>query len=498
MLSLVRSTRNTFASINRTPSEVLSLIPDYLSDAGEGLITLTHVCRGWREIFTSRSPLWASLDCQDVHKTLTYLERSKSFPLDIHLKRSQYQSYRDDALLLAVPHVSRLGSLTVDGTASIIPALIRRFSCPTPLLKKLEIDVGFDHPPPTFPATLFGGDLSSLRLLSLAGFATSLPWRNLANLTTLKLFRVPETVNLPSITQLLDFFESAPLLSDIELRLISVPSNPPPGRVVPIPHLKKLTLLSCTPSFLLKYLSIPIGASLVLNFPFGGESSPILDCLPGNFDDLKNLSHITTISLLLDEEANYVRFHGPSGELHLCRIFLDEGPSLNVVQSQTFRSFKKFNLSNTQRLAVTMYDFSPRETVDSSPIFQTLLLMDNLRILTLIECKNLPFIHALNPEKNNSGTVACPNLEDLTLYIKKPSRFNISELREMASVRAGRHAKCPSLTIVSLREMLPKEEVFTLREYFPHVEYKVDVVSPRWDTLPGDPGDWQGEVVTVP
>ena len=130
---------NIFAPINQIPSEVFSLIPGYLNDeCGTGLVTLTHVCRAWREIFTSHS-LWAPLNCRDVHKTLTYIERSKSFSLDICLERSKNKSYSRDALHLVVPHIGRLNSLSVSGPPDIIPDLVEHFSRSAPLLRKLEI-----------------------------------------------------------------------------------------------------------------------------------------------------------------------------------------------------------------------------------------------------------------------------------------------------------------------------------------------------------------------
>ena len=72
LANLVRSI-TTFSPIYQIPSEVFSLIPGYLNDeCGTGLVTLTHVCCAWREIFISHSSLWAPLNCRDVHKTLTY------------------------------------------------------------------------------------------------------------------------------------------------------------------------------------------------------------------------------------------------------------------------------------------------------------------------------------------------------------------------------------------------------------------------------------------
>ena len=144
---MVRSVRNNFAPINRIPPEILSLIPDYWCscDMDERLITLTHVCHGWRELFVSRSSLWVSLDCMNVEKTHVYIERSKSSPLEVILERSEDGIYCDDALLMAAPHINRLGSLTVCGPSAILADLNKYFTCPTPLLRKLKIDLEFDR-----------------------------------------------------------------------------------------------------------------------------------------------------------------------------------------------------------------------------------------------------------------------------------------------------------------------------------------------------------------
>ena len=113
--------------------------------------------------------------------------------------------------------------------------------------------------------------------------------------------------------------------------------------------------------------------------------------------------------------------------------------------------------------------------------------MNHLRTLTLAECDNLPFICALNPEKDDSGTVACPNLEELILYIREPDWFYIFELKEMASGRTRRYVKRPALTIIGLGKTLPWE-VFTLNGYFPCIEYKADAEPPARGAPPGDGG----------
>ena len=116
VLSLDLSVKKPLAPVNRIPAEVLSLIPDHLDedkgDADQDLIALTHVSRNWRSALVSRSSLWTRLDCMDIDKTRTYIQRSGLFPLEILLKKDKDDGYLDDAFALVIPHIHRIKSLT--------------------------------------------------------------------------------------------------------------------------------------------------------------------------------------------------------------------------------------------------------------------------------------------------------------------------------------------------------------------------------------------------
>ena len=317
---MVRSVKNTLAPVNRIPRDVLSIIPDYLTDedtADDDLITLTHVCRGWRELFISRPSLWARLDCTNTNKTRVYIERSKTFPLRVCLEQADDTFYREEALLLAVPHIHRLKRLSVSGNPTqVLPVLAEHFSCPVPLLDCLEINFERGQAP-TLPDGLFNGDISTLREFGLAGVITSLPWRGVLNLTTFNLCRVPEDKIL--LTQLLDFFESAPHLRHIHLH-DSIPnsSNVPTKRVVSLSQLKDLSITAQPAhSILLDHLSIPAGASLRLEFAYSGGEFPVRSYLPKSLDNLSNLSHITTANLCFGSKQRFMRLSGQSGELYM-------------------------------------------------------------------------------------------------------------------------------------------------------------------------------------
>jgi len=185
--------KNHFAPISKIPSDIFSLIPGYLEDhdVDENLITMTHVCRGWRELLIARPSLWVRLYCESTDKTRVYIERSKSAPLELVLVKCGNVAYLEDAFRSVAPHISRLKSLIIIGPMDLFQTLTQHISCPLPLLRELTIKL-INNPAHVFENPLFNGDLPSLCSLHLAGVITHLPRNNLSKLTTFKLSRVLE------------------------------------------------------------------------------------------------------------------------------------------------------------------------------------------------------------------------------------------------------------------------------------------------------------------
>jgi len=438
----------------------------------------------------SRPSLWTRLDCINVDKTRAYIERSKTSPLEICLGESNgYAFSTEEAVLLAVPHFGRLGTLSALGSSIVdLPVLVKHFSRSVPLLSRLEISF-ICNEDPVLPNTLFNGDISSLRELVLAGVVTTLPWRGLSKLTAFKLYRVSED-NIP-ITQLLDFFESAPHLRRIQLHdSIPTSSNAPADRVVSLPHLKDLSIIAQPAhSILLNHLSIPAGASLRLQLTYSGKESPISSYLPNPLDRLHNLSHITAVNLRPAPALRSVRLSGPSGELYMLGRWTRGDDKLYSGIETFLRSLSRFDISRTRWLTVTLYWLQPPGLPTTGwTIYRIFCSMKDLRTLTLSRCNNLEFILALNPSKNTSKntskTMPCPRLEEIILYIERPDQFYIDELLSMAEERASRGVKLPAITIVSTEAFAPTKEVFQLRKHVSRVEYKFDDAPPNWDTLP--------------
>ena len=425
MLRLVRSLKNTFAPINRIPPEVLSLIPKYHTTRymDQSLITLTHVCRGWREIFNSHSSLWTHLNFTNIERTRAYIQRSKSSLLNISIGNRGIKTYLNHTLPLVIPHVSRLRSLVVN--APSIPDVLRHFRCHAPLLEQLDIEN--TSPDVQILNALFGGDPSHLRGLSLVGVATDLPWTNMANLTVFRL-SCPRGHEV-TVTQLLDFFESAPLLHTINITN-SIPnsSDAPPKRIVSLRHLNSLSIGGVSVHPILTHLHIPTGASLSVRTVFSSQSSPLLDYLlepPPNFE---NLSHITMLNFCFkDKHAQLV---GPNWSLCLSSDWDDQVVPSSNMGHQILHSLGPHILSTTRRLTISGFVYPSLANTEECPVFRTLSSMNDLQTLILIECKNKLFTSTLNPERHPSQLVLCPNLEKIIIY--STSQCNTKGLVSMA------------------------------------------------------------------
>jgi hypothetical protein len=133
-----------------------------------------------------------------------------------------------------------------------------------------------------------------------------------------------------------------------------------------------------------------------------------------------------------------------------------------------------FHISGVERLNISHWSHTiPRWGTTKGSIYQTLVLMTNLRALKLFICFNLSFFIALNPKENASRALICPKLEELALYSGKKG-FCGRELFGMARERASSGAKLKTILIVGSEELMPAKEVLKLRDQAEHVEYRLD------------------------
>ena len=451
------------APINKIPPEILALIPDFwnMRDRDQDVIALTHVCRAWRKVFVSRSCLWTDFDRLDEEKTQVYFERSGSSPVSLSLYRDG-PTLPHDPLFKIIPHVTgRLVSLFIKGAPENIQDITSHLYRPAPLLEGLTICSNGGPTPrhdQVLPSALFSGDLSSLRELYLQGVRTELPWRNMVNLTSFALGRVsPDDI---SVSRLLDFFESAPHLCDINLHSATPHPDAQHDRLVTLACLERIEITDCRPSYcFLDHLSIPVGAILTTR----GDiiNSLVGDLLPRSLDNLRNFSNFTTIQLSIVEPNPRMEFSGPNGRVNV--IFSNPGFDGTRL---ALESLAQLDTSSTEYLVIE--EGKPRSS--RSPLYQALLPMTDLRTIELSGCRSPHiFAQALQPSMNSSEVVVCPKLEELILE-SPDGVFDIKSVTKMAAARASRGKKLRTVKLVDRQGELDPKVILELKKHVSYVE----------------------------
>jgi len=404
-----------------------------------------------------------------------YLERSKSSPINLSLQRRS-EMYPRDPFFQIIPHtVGRLKSLTIDGVPENLQDITAHLTCPAPLLEDVILCGDCVQTPDQYPvltSALFNGDLSSLRNLSLDCVHTELPWRNMVNLTSFTLSNTPP--GGITVIQLLDFFEGAPHLRDVDL-YFAIPTPTPgaqSGRLVSLTCLKWMEINgSGPPSVLLDHLLIPVGAGLVLEADL--LNSLVGDFLPRSLDNLRNLSRFSAIKLTIDGSCVYMTFSGPNGRVAAIPT-IPQGNETRLA----FESLAQLDTSRTEQFRIGNGNPLSRDVVH-----QALLPLRELRVLILYRCYSpRTFIHALHPGTSSPEVAVCPKLEELVLILRdRREGIDIKWITEMAEARASRGKKLKTVRIADSWNIPNPEDMLEFGKHVGHVEY-----SPQVDTIDYD------------
>jgi len=409
----------------------------------------------------SRSSLWTDFDCLDGEKTRVYFERTKYSPINLSLDLWKGISSRDPFFQI-IPHATgRLKSLSIEGPSQDVGVATSHLSHSAPLLKHLSISSSSGGVPDNYPAlppALFNGDLSSLRTLCLGSVRTELPWRNMVNLTSFTLSHTPPGVG--SIGRLLDFFENAPYLENVELRFATTTAGSQNCRLVSLVSLKSMRFEdNVPPSVLLDHLLIPEGAELEIEARV--RCSLIGGYLPRSLDNLKNLSNFTTIQSHLCRPSPRINFSGPNGKFNM--ILRASGGSIDLV----LEFLAELDTSKTE-----WFEIDCGRHLSGEPLYRVLLPMKDLRTLTLHKCERLDIpIRALQPATSSLEVAVCPKLEELVLVLLPYERMShITCVVEMAAARASRGEKLRTFRIVGGRDTT-NVDISELRKHVWNVEF---------------------------
>ncbi|KAH8091674.1 hypothetical protein BXZ70DRAFT_952818 [Cristinia sonorae] len=262
---------NTCMTIGRIPVEILARIffwivvgtHDTRSSRGTRWITITHVCRHWRQVALNTPTLWTDICVEGtVEPAATFLKRSKGAQLHIHVEMSLIAP--DIRLLHAVAAEShRAATLSLDLEQNRFNAMSSSFPSAFPHLRQLIVNISGDIPiqtisvltPAFFSTGVDGRNTSTPALEYLKLTNLQISWANTSFPSTLRciIFQVGGMVptDHPSLVSYLDIvhaLQGLPLLEVLHLRgvfraLSSPIALPPPvEKHVQLPRLRDMAL----------------------------------------------------------------------------------------------------------------------------------------------------------------------------------------------------------------------------------------------------------------
>ncbi|TFY74167.1 hypothetical protein EWM64_g9845, partial [Hericium alpestre] len=304
----VKTRRNALSTISALPDEVLIYIFELAratsrpaSDPSHrlGWITVTHVCRHWRDTALDAPCLWNDIFSGRLNNQWTdlMLTRTREIPITIrwNLDEDEYCDHWD--LRMLSPHVHRARHLTLRGPAATLVSFLSSRSFSNAVLKTLDLDGCWRNPDdqhvaPELPATMIGTRLPSLSEVCLAGLC--IPWSApiLCELTHLEIYVhwlgrsdttwFCEAYRNSSYDELLCALERMPALQVLVLKHCFPANSGPATRKVALPQLQLLTLHDASkPCFaIFQQLLIPPTCQLLLDTTDERQAQDIAALLP--------------------------------------------------------------------------------------------------------------------------------------------------------------------------------------------------------------------------
>ena len=447
------------------------------------LITMTHVCRSWRNTLLSTPDLWTQIDFSvstNPEQVECFLRRSKKLPLDIHHYLEDLDRV-EPFISTTIHNLPRLGRLDIDSCLPRLGRLLEYFSAPTPELEHLKItnDPNITDKDMKLPNTIFGGRLPKLTVLELGYLRTDLRSFNFPSLTWFSFM----TGTKISIQDLMSFFERCPLLEFIQICLEYTAQQPiPPRERVRLGALKGLRFdqTACT-SGLLDHLVLPNCTEVMLKGHFTGADldhygDPAARIHPSSIDHLPVMRGITKAvampcSCILSGPNGTLRFWCPENRENFNAEFFTFSPiTLSGIRELWVGATELFSDCTTWK----------QTAAGAHGAFEVLTKVEDL---TVFNCDIEPIFATLGTRIGD--VVLLPGLRRLTIYVGRGG-LGISALIQCAKARKEHSRPLGEVTITFENE--PGVDVIqgveSLREFVEGLTHRVGV-SPV--------SEWEGE-----
>ena len=499
VLPKLHSLESILQPINRLPKDILILLPRFFTNEfgehekfpmNKPLITMTHVCRSWRNLLLSTPSLWTQIDFSTPgsQQAECFLGRSGKQFLNIHHFLGS-EDTTEPFLSTTLQILYRVRQLEIGSYIQRLERVLVRFTGPAPELKHLEIknDPYFIHMDVKLPTTIFEGQLPKLTSLSLHYLRTDLRGFNFPSLTR---FSFTTGTYIP-VGNLTSFFERCPLLEFIQICLSYPPQPPtaPPRKRVRLGALKELRFdQTASTSGLLDHLILPKCTEMLLKGEFTGKEfnthrNPASRIHPSSVDHLPVMRGITKVVAM----PHSCIFSGPNGNLRFWCFHENRGD----FDAEFLTSFAPISISGIRELWVgsTIESYFGRIVWGQTAAgvrgaFEVLAKVEDL---TIVSCETEPILTTLDVKAGDA--VLLPGLRRLTIYVAC-GELAISAL--IQSTRARKEHSRPLGKVAIIFENEPGaeavQELELLRDLVEELDYRVGVtpVMRQWESRDDD------------
>ena len=459
ILPKIYSLESILQPVNRLPKDVFVLIPRFFTleqeqdysqfPMNKPLITMTHVCRSWRNTLLSTPSLWTQIDFSQStgSQQTSFLRRSGNQPLGIH-QFLEDEDHVEPFLSITLRNLFRLQELSITSFLPHLERLLGNFSASAPELKYLEIanDPNITDKDIKLPK-IFGGRMPKLTSLSLYSLRTNLRDFGFPSLTRFNF----STGTKISVRDLTSFFERCPLLEFIQICLSYTPQPPTaaPRRRVCLAALRELRFdeIACTIG-LLDHLILPKCTEMMLKGVFTGKTLgphgfPAARIHPSSIDHLPVMTGITKAVAM----PNSCVFSGPNGNLDF-RCFTG---TREYFDADFFTLFSPISVSQIRELWVGQraesYPCSEIRPWEQSAVGVrgALEVLKKVEDLTIVSCEMGPFFAMLGATVD--GGTLLPGLRNLTIYVGC-GELHVSALARCAKARKEDFRPLEKVTVV--------------------------------------------------
>ena len=329
----------------------------------QDLVSVTHVCRSWRQVAIAAPELWTEITMVNQEAAKAFLGRSGAVPLKVDLQLGSGAKIDQDLLEAVIPHVHRLRQLSLFTHRGLGPARSMPFTEPAPLLERLAIY----YPLGDRPILLFGDQAPRLRELSM--FSNGLWLKNqLWTLTSLHV-TLSHVRRVPS--DFYPFFDMLRRCPALEEMFVSwggwgVQLESPQLPTVPLHRLRKLLLHSFhvgnAKSFLHNFDLKADGIAIHLRGvrPDPQENSAISDIqliFPNDNSGRPSLASSTKLELIFHRRPRTMIMHtiGPGFSTRVDLSLEDfDGAGMNYTFRDMFRSVKELWIRGSSSVDVKL------------------------------------------------------------------------------------------------------------------------------------------------